>query len=207
MPKDQSSLHRRLFPTAHKVLLDRELDGRFPRLKGDVLVIGAGLVRYEDLLISADTVTKTDIGRMTDNIDSIVDAHEMQFEDSSYDSVVAIEVFEHLHSPTVAAGEMHRILRPGGQALVSLPFLFHVHGDPHDYQRLTKSGLEELFKEFTSVEVAGFGNRKHVISDIITTAAKFFAGLRIFNHLLAAGFLPNRPSRDCPSGYIVELVK
>jgi hypothetical protein len=121
--------------------------------------------------------------------------------------VVAIEVFEHLKKPDLAVTELHRVLRPGGSGLVTIPFMFRVHGSPDDYQRLTFSGLKELFSPFENVSIQPFGSRRHVISDIITTAHPALVSLRFINHVISPSFLPSKSSQDCPSGYIVELTK
>jgi SAM-dependent methyltransferase len=119
---------------------------------------------------------------------------------------LAIEVFEHLRNPAQAAAEIHRVLKPGGKALVTIPFMFHIHADPHDYQRLTKDGLMVVFEEFDTVQIQPFGGRLHVVSDIVTTIAKPFAFLRCVNWLFCPP-LVELVSRDCPSGYLVEITK
>lgn len=199
--------YRRLLPTAHKLLLHRDTDKRLRTLVGDVLIIGAGSEPYRELLSSASSVCVTDIGPIRDGIDQIADAHDLPFSDQSFDMVVAIEVFEHLKKPHVAAAELNRVLRPGGSGLITIPFMFHVHGSPDDYQRLTPSGLKTLFSSFEDISIQAFGSRRHVISDIVTTTHPAFASLRFINHIISVPFLPNRPSQDCPSGYVVELRK
>lgn len=205
MAHDERKWHRRLFRTAHRLLLERAIFGQLPGLTGEVLVIGAGYEPYRRMLTGARGVCLTDIDPANNAVDRQMDAHEITFADESFDSVLAIEVFEHLRRPAVAAAEIRRVLRPGGTCLLSIPFLFRVHGDPFDFQRLTGSGLEELFRDFSRVSVVGFGRRSHVISDIVTTGSRALVPLRIVNHLLAR--LPAGPSHDSPSGYIVRLVK
>jgi len=73
--------------------------------------------------------------------DVFADASQLPFADASIDSVVMLEVMEHLRAPQAALREIHRVLAPGGRALVSMPFLYPVHDAPHDYQRLTVHGL------------------------------------------------------------------
>jgi len=207
LANDEKRWYRRLFKTAHKILLERSMAEPLANLTGDVLVIGAGFEPYRDILVAAKSVHLTDIDDVNEDIDQVMDAHEITFDCETFDAVVAIEVFEHLRQPSVAASEVLRILRPGGCALISIPFLFRVHGDPYDYQRLTSSGLEVLFGEFSSVTIEGFGGRSHVISDIITTAWRGLVPLRILNHVFAARMMSLKASQDCPSGFIVKLVK
>lgn len=60
---------------------------------------------------------------------------------SSFDIVLAFHLFEHVFYFQRAPAEIFRILRPGGRALVAVPFLIEYHADPDDYIRLTDSGL------------------------------------------------------------------
>ncbi len=48
-----------------------------------------------------------------------MDAEELAFEDGSFDLVLSLSTFEHLHAPSRVLREMHRVLRPGGSALLS----------------------------------------------------------------------------------------
>lgn len=205
MANNEREWHRRIFRTAHRILLERYLNDPLARLTGDVLVLGAGYERYRESLVHARSVCLTDIDVRNDRIDRVMDAQDITFDDESFDVVVAIEVFEHLSDPTQAASEVYRVLRPGGHALISVPFLFRIHGDPHDFQRFTSSGLETLFQQFSAVQIDGFGGRSHVISDIITTASRVLVPLRIFNHILSLPQLSRKSSKDCPSGFIVKL--
>lgn len=205
MANDPKAMHRRIFPTAHKLLLDRSLDAPLQQTRGDVLVIGAGKVDYRALMPNASSVLCTDIDA-SETVDLVADAHDLPIEDSRFDSVVAIEVFEHLRNPRKAMEEIGRVLRPGGRVLISVPFMFRVHGDPHDYQRFTASGLEVLFGEHFDPVVQPFGNRLHVFSDLLTTSTRALVPLRIFNHAFRPGVF-DKPSKDCPSGFLVQAVK
>ena len=206
MAKNQRVWYRRVFPTAHKILLEKGARTLYEKVHGRVLVVGAGKEPYRELLPFADNVIATDVGEMHDGLDQIADVHSLPYSDDSFEYVLAIEVFEHLCFPIRAAAEIRRVLKPGGKAIASIPFMFHIHGDPSDYQRFTKSGLEELFDGFTSVRVQAFGGRVHVISDIITTIARPFSVFRCINWLLCLPLF-DRASTDCPTGYFVELIK
>lgn len=48
------------------------------------------------------------------------------FPDASYDTVFSIEVLEHVHNPWGAISEIHRVLRPGGVWVVSVPNPYHL---------------------------------------------------------------------------------
>ncbi len=51
----------------------------------------------------------------------INDASEVPFAEGSFDSVVCIEVLEHLFAPLLALREAHRVLAPGGVLIVTVP--------------------------------------------------------------------------------------
>lgn len=70
------------------------------------------------------------------------DAAQLPIKQSSIDTVLMLEVLEHLHAPQRALSEIHRVLRPGGRLLLTIPFLYPIHDAPHDYQRYTIHGLK-----------------------------------------------------------------
>ncbi len=50
----------------------------------------------------------------------------LPFADASFDAVYAIEVFEHLARPFDVMSEIHRILKPGGKIIFSVPNILHM---------------------------------------------------------------------------------
>lgn len=53
------------------------------------------------------------------------------------DAVICSEVLEHVPDPRPVISEAHRVLKPGGMLLVTVPFLHRIHADPYDYGRYT----------------------------------------------------------------------
>ncbi len=64
--------------------------------------------------------------------------------DDSYDIVLSSQVLEHVQQPGAYLAECRRLLRPGGQLLLTTHGMFEEHGCPQDFQRWTSRGLEEL---------------------------------------------------------------
>lgn len=98
--------------------------------------------------------------------DVFADASRLPLHDSSVDTVLLLEVLEHLRHPAHSLSEIARVLRPGGELLLTLPFLYPVHDAPHDYQRYTCHGLvremqaagfavEDPMPTLGSIETAG----------------------------------------------------
>ncbi|MDT8322028.1 MAG: class I SAM-dependent methyltransferase [Xanthomonadales bacterium] len=74
--------------------------------------------------------------------DIFADAAKLPFLDGSFETVALFEVLEHVKDPQQAISEAGRVLSSGGKILVTIPFLYPVHDEPHDYQRYTRHGLE-----------------------------------------------------------------
>jgi len=104
------------------------------------LSIGGGPLRIDEKLVNLNI----DSFR---NVDVVGDAHRLPYADASVDAVHCEAVFEHLHSPTVAACEMARVLKPGALAFVCTPFLQAFHGYPSHFQNFTIFGHRKLFED------------------------------------------------------------
>lgn len=83
----------------------------------------------------------------------VADVCEVPLPDRSISRIVSDNVLEHVKTPQLAVGEMYRLLESGGLAYISTPFMYPFHSSPSDYQRWTKLGLLELFREFEVVSI------------------------------------------------------
>lgn len=70
-------------------------------------------------------------------VDVLGDARALPCRTAAFDAVVCSEVLEHVAEPCVVLAEVHRVLKPGGRLLASVPFLHQIHGEPHDFGRYT----------------------------------------------------------------------
>ena len=198
-----------IFPTARSLLIRSSL-ARLPLDKFEsVLIIGAGNDPYRSLFENPRRYVTVDLVDYPGNIDVIANAHAMPFAGEAFDCLLASEVVEHLFNPRQFASEAHRVLSAGGKAIVTVPFMFHNHADPHDYWRLTPEGFREIFSSFSSVEIWVQGNRLHVFSDLMTTAFSprpVLMPLRLLNHVFRFFHLNNSRS-SAPSGFLVLATK
>lgn len=87
---------------------------------------------------------------------AVIDRHDdveaLDFPDETFNAVVCWSVLEHVPHPHRAIAELHRVLKPGGQIWVQLPFLFPYHADPNDYWRVTPNGLRIWMEDFQEIE-------------------------------------------------------
>jgi len=94
-------------------------------------------------------------------IDIVSDISNIPEPDGSFDAVMCIEVLEHLPNPLLALQEFSRLLRPGGQLIVTAPFCSLTHFAPYHFC----SGFNRYFYEthlprydFTIVDFQENGN-------------------------------------------------
>lgn len=78
--------------------------------------------------------------------DIFATASSLPIQSGSVDTVLMLEVLEHLEHPARALSEASRALKSGGHLLLTIPFLYPIHDAPHDYQRLTFHGLSRDLK-------------------------------------------------------------
>jgi SAM-dependent methyltransferase len=72
------------------------------------------------------------------------DAIHLPFRSGTMDSLVLLEVLEHLPYPGLALNEAACVLKDGGIAVVSVPFLYPIHDAPFDFGRITQYQIERL---------------------------------------------------------------
>jgi len=75
------------------------------------------------------------------------DGAALPFADASFDTVLLLEVLEHVADARAVLAEIARVLKTGGVLLLSVPFLYPLHDAPHDYRRFTAPGLEAATRE------------------------------------------------------------
>ena len=81
------------------------------------------------------------------NIDVFGSAYHIPFKKNSFDSIICTAVLEHLEEPEQALRESYRVLCPGGYAIYTIPFFWHLHEEPRDFYRYSKYGLKYLFEK------------------------------------------------------------
>jgi SAM-dependent methyltransferase len=133
------------------------LDAEFERIPegSRVLSVGAGGEVNQRLLAAARrrgfAVTQLDIDPELEP-DVVADIATWQ-SPSPFDVVVISEVLEHVVDPPAVVANLLRLLRPGGRLVATVPFIFPIHDEPHDYYRYTHHGLAHLLREFRDVTI------------------------------------------------------
>jgi SAM-dependent methyltransferase len=84
------------------------------------------------------------------------------------DTLLASDVLEHIYKPHILLAEMFRVLRPGGVALINMPFLYWVYEAPYDFYRYTRFAVECMGKNvgFQIEELHFIDSRSAVLIDV-----------------------------------------
>ena len=96
-----------------------------------------------------------------------VDAHDMPYDDNTYDCVAFNQILEHVEKPWICVKEAHRVLKPGGIAILCSPFMYQVHHHPRDFWRFTVCGLEALCEDFSTIELKRKAGNAKMVSHMI----------------------------------------
>jgi SAM-dependent methyltransferase len=140
-----------------------------PRARGRLLDVGCGDKPYEQLfrpyvdeylgIEHALTFHETSASARG-KADMHYDGERFPLPDESFDTVLCVQVLEHTPNPHALMTEMARVLGQDGLLILSAPFSFRLHEEPHDYQRFSPHGLRELCTGagFAIEEIAPHGN-------------------------------------------------
>lgn len=137
------------FYLARKGLRESILEVR-NEIQGSLLDVGCGMQPYKDFFqISSYTGMEIDneMSRKRNSADIFYDGITFPVEDNSYDSILMSQVLEHVFEPDLFLKEVHRSLKPGGKALITVPFIWDEHEQPWDYARYSSFGLKHILKK------------------------------------------------------------
>jgi SAM-dependent methyltransferase len=110
----------------------------------------------------------------------------LDFADASFDVAVAGELLEHLRDPQLLVGEIHRVLRPGGTFVGSVPNAYRLKGrlrflagkapetDPTHLQMFSPADVRALLARFEQPEVHFIAGR------LVPLHARLFANDIVF---------------------------
>ena len=141
------------------------------------MVAGDNLARLSKLLLSENAAPRvlvlggTVIGQGMENVLShseieviesdvsfgprtalICDAHDIPFDDATFDGVIVEAVLEHVVDPYRCADEVYRVLKAGGMVYAETPFMQQVHAGRYDFTRFTHLGHRRLFRKFEEID-------------------------------------------------------
>ncbi|OFY20723.1 MAG: hypothetical protein A2W98_01260 [Bacteroidetes bacterium GWF2_33_38] len=116
-------------------------------ISGRVLEIGAGgNYLKEEFKNAYNEWISLDYDLRSDSIDIRGDGQNLPFKNEIFDTIISIDVLEHVPNPEKFVSEIFRVMKPNGKVILSTPFFFYLHEEPHDFFRFSKYGLKVLFE-------------------------------------------------------------
>lgn len=122
-----------------------------PLLKGKLLDFGCGSKPYRELFdveeyIGVD-IEESGHSHKNESIDVYYNGKELPFEDHFFDSIFSSEVFEHVFELDNILRELHRVCKPNGHILITVPFVWDEHEVPYDFGRYSSFGIKYILEK------------------------------------------------------------
>ncbi len=119
---------------------------------------------------------------------------DMELEDNSIDTIISINMLEHVTDPNRVINEICRTLKPGGKKLI-VPWMYPFHASPDDYYRFSRSTLINTLSDLQILRLEALGNFWSAISlfiqlngPIAKTSRKFNSVIKILLYLPISSF-------------------
>lgn len=184
-------------------------------MRGDVLDVGGGSfvadairagVRFDRWTVVEPYAA--DLPAMNDERVSAVvgDGCALEQPDNSYDTVLSIQVLEHVFEPVQMMSELHRVARPGGKIVVMVPQTANIHHAPSHFQNLTRFWLDEAARRLDAevIEYQALGGAWSTIASRLLL--QYPAALRVGGYAYADARRGWRFWALFPLGVIVSAV-
>lgn len=176
-----------------------------PQARGRLLDVGCGQRPYESIFAPyvseylgiehEATFGHTHASKNTKGPDLTYDGRTLPFEDKSFDTVLNCQVLEHTPEPGRLVSEMGRVLKDDGLLILTAPFDFRLHEQPHDYFRYTPHGLRTLCEKagLEIIETRPMGSLWSIVAHKLNTYLAFRVA-RIGSVAQSMGKLPHEGS-------------
>ncbi len=116
------------------------------------LVVHSEDVDYKPYFPNAFAVTK----RKNKPADLHVDLYYTQLaeiENESYEVILCTGLLEHVPDPQRLIDDLHRILKSGGELIISASGVFSIHEGPNDFFHFTPFSFQHLFKDWAGFKM------------------------------------------------------
>lgn len=205
-PHPRPPLRKRLHALwRHSIFNPYRLDGLLlrgriaelgPSLSGLMLDVGCGERPYAPLLpnvrryvgiehlaatINVEQRFAVSIASLNGIVDAFAGGEALPFRAASFDSLLCTEVLEHVPDPETVAAELARVLKPGGRALITVPFVGELHQTPYDFRRFTVFGIQSLLERhgFEVERLLARGNFAATAGRVLAHAIYRLGGKRV----------------------------
>jgi ubiquinone/menaquinone biosynthesis C-methylase UbiE len=174
---------------------------------GDVVVdVGCGEQPLRSLIEqkNAQYIGVDIVQNAQKTVDVVCSATSVNLPNQSASLLLCTEVLEHVVDSAQVFAEFDRLLKPNGYVILTCPFMFGLHEEPHDYNRLTTHQITELASRYSlqPIQLDRTGNEVEVLATVVDGIFSlytfdnqtlllvwkiFFTGVRFFTNSI--GFL------------------
>lgn len=144
-----------------------------PNATAVALDVGSDLSPYRDVLAKHGWQVETLDIAPRPGVDHVGTVERTGLQDAAFDLVLCTQVVEHCSDPWGALQELHRIIRPGGHLIWTVPQVWFYHPHPDDNWRFTPEGVSRLS------ETTGFA-----VEQLLVQGGPTVALLQVFNFCL-----------------------
>ncbi len=194
------SLH---FPIRYYLRRDIKYFAKKYKFEGKIIDFGCGQKPYEHLFGNSEYfgIDFKDYSRSRDFPEKKPDYYFdekylkdflLPFENESFDNAVSFQVLEHHLEPEKMTAELVRVTKRGGFILITCPFVYALHEETRDYQRLTHYKLKDLFEK-NNCEIIKIKKQGSLFSAVLMLASEqlnCFAAKNRLNYSIACLVLP-----------------
>ena len=124
-------------------------------------------------VVKSDVVSLTRDDGITTIVADLTNAHHVPSD--TFDCIILTQTLQLIYDLRSALGTLHRILKPGGVLLVTVPTVSKIASDePNDHWRFTSRSCNALFREFfpsDGLTITPYGN--------VLSAIAFLEGLAV----------------------------
>jgi len=165
------------FPYLWDKVRFREIDEAYRQLlgpvRGSILELACGLGRNVPMFRGCDSYVGIDLsdvaidrarasfGARPNHYFRQMDATRLDFADASFDSVLAIEIIEHVHQPERLIAESFRVLKPGGLFVIN-----SVNRDSLHLRMVRKLGHGEFLGTSEHIREFSFSEMKDILCSV-----------------------------------------
>ena len=128
---------------------------------GNVLDFGAGSSPYKSYIKYTNYTTADIAHNKNFKIDVIIEPDKkIPLSDESYDLIILTDVIAHVPDYRNTLNECYRLLKKGGELVISTPFIYRENETPNDMVRFTSFGLKHALEvnNYESIIVSKIGN-------------------------------------------------
>lgn len=144
-------LFKSLINNLAKVSLTRALQNYIIQnynFHGDLLDFGGGEKSQYRSFIQCKTYSSINIDPEINPTWVIDDDEKFPCKNNIFDHIFSFNTLEHVYNAQEKLAEFYRVLKPGGDILISTPFLYPIHGHPDDFFRPSPSWYHMTLKKY-----------------------------------------------------------